>query len=859
LQNEAAGEDAGRQHPLAVALRAAFSRHRDAVLQAPTGAGKSTLVPLALLQEDFVDGRKILMLEPRRLAARAVAARMASLLGERVGDTVGYRMRLDTRVSRATRIEVVTEGVLTRLLQEDPALEQVACLIFDEYHERSLAADLGLAFALDARRELGAAFRVLIMSATLDGERVATLLGDAEVVSVPGRAFPVELRYLGRALPLLPGGADSPERAVSSAVRRALSESAGDVLVFLPGAGEIRRVEALLLEAGWPPQIKLLPLYGDMSAAAQDAVLAPAAAGSRKVVLATNIAETSLTIPGVTAVVDSGLVRRSHFDPATGMSRLEVTRISRAASEQRTGRAGRVAPGICYRLWSEGAHASLAPATTPEILEADLAPLALELARWGADDAARLQWLDAPPAAALQQARELLSRLGALNAQGRMTTLGHDMARLPVHPRLAHMLLAARSLDAVELASQLAALLSERDVLRRSAGRAQQDPDIRSRLELLRGEFKGESGDRNLLERVQRVAQALAAAARAMPGAQRVSRKPTTKPELAGALLALAFPDRIGQRREGSEGRYLLSNGRGAAFAGTVSLAREEFIVAVELDDREREARIDLAAPLTRALLEQLFAEHIVTEARFGWEARSGAVLARQVRRLDALLLEDAQQPAAGDERAIAAMLEGVRQLGIQALPWDADSRALQARMEFVRTLQRRELADWPASDDTALTAALEQWLAPYLSGITRREHLVRVPLADALRGRLSASQQRALEALAPRELVVPSGSHIRIDYVDANAPCISVRLQEVFGLMETPRIADGAVPVTLKLLSPAQRPVQITRDLAGFWRSSYLAVRKDMRGRYPKHHWPDNPLQAMPTRGARRRSGKPT
>jgi ATP-dependent helicase HrpB len=864
LQNEAPGDGAGREHPLALALRAAFGRHRDAVLQAPTGAGKSTLVPLALLQEDFVDGRKILMLEPRRLAARAVAARMASLLGERVGDTVGYRMRLDTRVSRATRIEVVTEGVLTRLLQEDPALEQVACLIFDEYHERSLAADLGLAFALDARRELGASFRVLIMSATLDGERVATLLGDAEVVSVPGRAYPVQLRYLGRALPLLPpvrgatfAGTESPERLVASAVRLALDESSGDVLVFLPGAGEIRRVETLLLEARLPADVTLMPLYGDMSAASQDAVLAPAAAGGRKVVLATNIAETSLTIPGVTAVVDSGLVRRSHFDPATGMSRLEVSRISRAASEQRAGRAGRVAPGICYRLWSEGAHASLASATTPEILEADLAPLALELARWGAHDAARLQWLDAPPAAALQQARELLLRLDALNAQGRMTAAGRDMARLPVHPRLAHMLLAAGSLDAVDLAAQLAALLSERDVLRSGAGQGQRDPDIRSRLDLLRGALGAEGGDRHLLERVQSGARALAAAARALPGAPRTSRKPVAATELAGALLALAFPDRIGQRREGSDGRYLLANGRGAAFAGTVSLAREEFIVAVQLDDREREARIDLAAPLSRALLEQLFEAHIITEDRFGWEIRSGAVLARRLRRLDALVLEDQLRPTADDERAVAAMLDGVRQCGIEALPWDADSRGLQARMEFVRSLQRRDLVDWPASDDAALTASLAQWLAPYLGGITRREQLARVPLAEALRGRLGGAQQRALETLAPRELVVPSGSHIRIDYADANAPCVSVRLQEVFGLIETPRIADGAVPVTFKLLSPAQCPVQITRDLAGFWRSSYVEVRKDMRGRYPRHHWPDDPLQAAPSRGAKRRPDK--
>ena len=828
MQNEPTAVGAGGAHPLAVALRAAFGRHRDAVLQAPTGAGKSTLVPLALLHEKFVHGRKILMLEPRRLAARAVAARMASLLGERIGDTVGYRMRLDTRVSRATRIEVVTEGVLTRLLQEDPALEQVACLIFDEYHERSLAADLGLALALDARRELGAAFRVLVMSATLDGERVAALLGDAEVVSVPGRAFPVQLQYLGRGLPLLPGAAaDSIERAVVSGVRRALDESTGDVLVFLPGAGEIRRVEALLRAAQFPASVQVLALYGDMGAAAQDAVLAPAAAGSRKVVLATNIAETSLTIPGVTAVVDSGLVRRSHFDPATGMSRLEVSRISRAASEQRAGRAGRVAPGICYRLWSEGAHAGLAAATTPEILEADLAPLALELARWGTEDAAQLQWLDAPPAATLQQARELLLRLDALNAQGRLTAAGRDMARLPVHPRLAHMLLVARGLDAVELAAQLAALLSERDVLRRGMGGATHDPDIRSRLELLRGELPADDANSNLLERVRRAARTLAGAARALPGAAAATRKRAPPTELAGALLALAFPDRIGQRRE--------------------------------LDDREREARIDLAAPLTRGLLEQIFAAHIVTEERFGWEDRSAAVIARRVRRFDALLLEDAARPAADDERAVAAMLEGVTQLGLEALPWDAHSRDLQARMQFVLGLHRDNLGDWPASDDAALAVDLAQWLGPYLVGITRREQLARVPLAEALLGRLSATQQRSLETLAPRTLAVPSGSHIRIDYTDASAPCISVRLQEVFGLIETPRVGGGAVPVTFKLLSPAQRPVQITRDLAGFWRSSYLEVRKDMRGRYPKHHWPDDPLQAQPTRGARRKPGKPT
>ncbi|MGH8232060.1 MAG: ATP-dependent helicase HrpB, partial [Steroidobacteraceae bacterium] len=617
MPNEPAALEQARQHPLAVALHAALSSHRDAVLQAPPGAGKSTLIPLALLHSELLGGRNIVMLEPRRLAARAIAARMAYLLGQSVGETVGYRMRLDTRVSRATRIEVVTEGVLTRMLQEDPALERIACLIFDEYHERSLAADLGLAFALDARRELGATFRILVMSATLAGERVAALLGNAAVVDVPGRVFPIELRYLGRGPPLLPAarsagaraGEESIERLAAAAVRRALTESAGDVLVFLPGQREIRRLESMLNAAEVPSGVRVMCLYGDLPGAAQDAVLAPSAAGERKIVLATNIAETSVTIPGVTAVVDAGLVRRAHFDPTTGMSRLEVARISRAASEQRAGRAGRVAPGICYRLWSEGAQATLTPATPAEIVEADLAPLALELARWGSDDAARLSWLDLPPAASLQQARDLLLRLEALNAHGRLTTLGRDMARLPVHPRLAHMLLAARALDAVALAAQLAALLSDREVLRRAVGVAH-DPDIRSRVELLRAERLADSVadgiDRNALERVRRAAKALQGALLALPGAAHPPRRSAARPDLTGGLLALAYPDRIGQRRAGGDGRFLLANGRGAVFAGQPSLAREEFIVALELDDREREARIELAAPLTRALLEQL-------------------------------------------------------------------------------------------------------------------------------------------------------------------------------------------------------------------------------------------------------------
>jgi ATP-dependent helicase HrpB len=842
-----------REHPVAAALCAALSAHRDAVLAAPTGTGKSTIVPLALLGEAWRGDGRILMLEPRRLAARAVAARMASLLGQEIGQTVGYRMRLDTRVSRATRIEVVTEGVLTRMLQEDPALEGVACVIFDEFHERSLQADLGLALSLDARRQLGAAFRLIIMSATLAGERVVELLGNAALVEVPAQAFPVTLHYLGRAAPLLPGsgadGAHDARRLVESSTRaalRALDESAGDVLVFLPGTGEIARVDTALSQAALPPKVRVLALHGQMKGAAQDTVLADTVAGVRKIVLATNIAETSLTIPGVTAVVDSGLARRSIFDPVSGMNRLALERISRAASEQRRGRAGRIAPGVCYRLWSEGAQGSLAAATTPEILEADLAPLALELARWGDSDAARLDWLDTPPAPMLDQARTLLARLGALDSARGLTSLGRAMARLSVHPRLGAMLLAAREAGprALTLAARLAALLSERDLLR--SGDRTADPDLRTRVELL--DAPGGLGlERAALERVQRTARSLEAAVHTARGTH------GSHQEDAGSLLAHAFPDRIGQRREGAQGRYLLANGRGAAFAHANSLARAPFIVAAALDDREREARIDLAVPVSREALERVFAERIVTQESCGWDARAGAVLWRRERRLEALVLEQQTRPPPDSADTVSAMLDGVRELGLAALPWDRDSRTLQARMQFVRALARNDLHDWPTSEDAALAADLERWLSGWLPGVTRREHLARVPLVEALSARLSSAQQRALETLAPRELVVPTGSHVRIDYLDDNAPCVSVRLQEVFGLTATPRIGGGAVAVTFKLLSPAQRPLQITRDLDGFWRSSYAAVRKEMRGRYPRHAWPENPLEAAPTRGTGR------
>ncbi|HZT55956.1 MAG TPA: ATP-dependent helicase HrpB, partial [Burkholderiaceae bacterium] len=593
-------------------LRAAFAAHRDVVLRAPPGAGKSTLVPLALLAEPWLLGRKILLLEPRRVAARAVARRMAYLRGEQVGDTVGYRMRLDTRVSGRTRIEVITEGVLTRMLQSDPELAGVGCVIFDEFHERSLQADLALALCLDARKTLDGDFRILAMSATLDGARVAALLGGAPVVDVPGREFEVGVIYCGRGAPLLPGGTEPPERALGRTVRRALEECSGDLLVFLPGAGEIRRLQAQLGDLTGP-RLQVLPMYGELDAREQDAALSEAPAGVRRIVLATNIAETSVTIPGVTAVVDSGLARRARFDPVTGMSRLELGRISRAAADQRAGRAGRTAPGRCYRLWSEGAHVGLAAFTPPEVSEADLAPLALELAQWGSVDASRLTWLEPPPAPMLAQARELLRRLEALDEHDAITPLGREMASLPLHPRLAHMLLAARRWSAVPLAADLAALLSERDLLRRDG--AERDPDLRTRLEILRRESTAAAADPGVLQRVRRsAAQFVQLAASAGASARRVGgglrteagQRTETVPCSAGMLVAMAFPDRIAKRRGDGAGRFLLANGRGAAFPRPAGLAGQEFLVCVELDDRDREARIDLAIPLEREELEEL-------------------------------------------------------------------------------------------------------------------------------------------------------------------------------------------------------------------------------------------------------------
>jgi len=825
------------------ALTDALATHTCVLLQAPPGAGKSTIVPLTMLDASWRDGKKILMLEPRRIAARAVAARMAQLLGESVGKTVGYRTRLDTRVGRDTRIEVVTEGILTRMLQEDSELPGVACVIFDEFHERSLNADLGLALSIESQRNLREDLRLLVMSATLDLMPLAQLLNDAPIISAEGRSYGVATHYVPRRADL------HLELQMAQVVRRALEEHEGDILCFLPGAAEIGRVQRALDTAGLARGINILPLYGELAGAAQDAALAPAAPGQRKVVLATTIAETSLTIEGIRVVVDAGLRRYAEFDPATGMSHLVTAKVSQAAADQRRGRAGRLSSGVCYRLWSEGTQASLAPHSAPEITHADLAPLALELACWGAADAAALCWLDPPPAAPLAQARDLLEQLDAIDGAARITPHGRALAAAGAHPRLAHMLVSSRALEAPRLASDLAAILSERDILRSTAG--SRDVDLRLRVGALRGDVRalppGIDVDHRALTQARRNS---AEWQRDFAPGIRENADPHDD---TGILLALAYPDRIGRAR-GEGGRYVLANGRGARFAEPQALAKSEFIVAAELDGSEREARIFLAAPLQLTDIERLFGAHIVERAEIVWDDREQMIHARRLRRLGELVLQSTEIRDADPDAMLQAALTGLGSLGIGALPWTKELRQWQARVGLMLKHAVPAPEPWPDLGDGALAATLNDWAPPWIAGLTRRDHFARMDLANALRSRLSYAQNSLLEREAPTHFVVPSGSRIPIDYLDGDVPTLSVRLQEMFGMSATPSVAAGRLPLLLKLLSPAGRPVQITRDLVSFWNRGYHDVKKDLKGRYPKHFWPDDPYTAAPTRRARPR-----
>jgi ATP-dependent helicase HrpB len=817
--------------PVLPALRQALTAAGVAVLQAPPGAGKTTRVPLALLDEAWLAGRRIVMLEPRRLAARAAARRMADTLGETPGGTVGYRIRHETRVGPRTRIEVVTEGVLTRLLQSDPALEAFGLVIFDEFHERSIHADLGLALTLQSRTLLREDLRVLVMSATLDGAPVALLLGGAPIVTSEGRSHRVETRHR-------PSRAGTRvEAAVAAAVREALAADAGDILAFLPGAGEIRRTEAMLGDV--PADV--VPLHGSLPQALQDRALGPSVPDRRKVVLATSIAETSLTIDGVRVVVDGGLSRVPRYSPRSGMTRLATVRVSRASADQRRGRAGRQAPGTCYRLWNAHEEPTLLPQGVPEILETDLAPLALELATAGIADPDELAWLDPPPAAALAEARGLLSQLGALDPVGRITPHGRRLTRFALHPRLAHMVVRARELGAGEAACELAALLSERDMVRRQEGQA--DADMGLRLDLLRGVVVRSDVDRDTLRRVR------AETRHCREATERGAPRGGGAALSTGALLAFAYPDRIGQRRPGESGRYLLRNGQGATLEPQ-ALAREEYLVAAELDGQARESRIFLAAPITIEEIETHFANDLVREDVLGWDGAARAVTGRRRRRLGAIVLQDGPLPDPDPAAVARAMMEGVRREGVEHLPWTEPARRVRARLGFLHAIDAR----WPDVSTEALTRDLDDWLAPRLAGARRWDQLERLDLGELLLDRLPWEFRAALEDWAPTHVEVPSGSRVPVDYSDPAAPVLAVRLQELFGLTETPAVARGRVPLTLHLLSPARRPVQVTRDLAGFWRTTYFEVRKDLKGRYPRHHWPDDPLRAEPTRHAKRR-----
>lgn len=856
-------------------LTAALRASNAAVLVAPPGAGKTTRVPLVLANEPWAEQRRILVPEPRRLAARAAAERMAKTLGEHVGDTVGLRVRFGSKVSRRTRIEIVTEGVFTRLILDDPMLDGIVAVLFDEFHERSLDADLGLALARDVQQGLREDLRLLVMSATIDGARVAGLLGQATVIAAEGRAFPVETRYLGRdTRPIEPQVAD--------AIGRAARAEPGSLLAFLPGAAEIRRTQALL-EGRLDPACDVVPLYGALAGDEQDRAIAPATRGRRKVVLATSIAETSITIDGVRIVIDSGLARVPRYEPDVGVTRLETVRVSRAAADQRRGRAGRTEPGICYRLWDEPQTAALEAYSRPEILAADLSGFALDLAAWGAAPE-KLAFLDPPPRPALNEAKTLLVELGALDADGLITAEGQRLRQLPLPPRLARMVVDAAAEGATLLAAEIAALIGER-------GLGGNDIDLRHRLDIFRRDRSARGRDaramaRRWAETVEAMSSQLSqsdpfplggegrktgrevtregrgAHMRSTPPAQNLPT-PTPSPspqgggevqaqtaELSvGVLLALAYPERIAKNRGGAEGAFLLANGRGAQVDAASPLARASFLAVAALAGGAAAGRILLAAPITSAEIDARFAERIGTREEISFDPATASLRARRQRRLGVISLSEQPMPAAANEAAARLLAEGIARLGTDRLPW---SKALRQWRDRVSFLRQAEGAEWPDLSNATLAADAD-WLAALFAGKTSLAELSADAFAAALKARLPYPLQRRLDAEAPTHFAAPTGTHVPIDYEADGGPKIAIRVQELFGLDRHPAIAGGKIPLLIELLSPAHRPVQTTRDLPRFWRGSYAAVRTEMRGRYPKHPWPDDPLAAAPTRRAKR------
>jgi ATP-dependent helicase HrpB len=828
------------------ALRSALAEHSSAVLVAPPGAGKTTRAPLALLDEPWAEDKRLILLEPRRIAARAAAARMAATLGEKVGQTIGLRVRLTSLVSKRTRIEVVTEGVFTRMILDDPLLEGVAAVLFDEFHERSLDADLGLAFALDAQQGLREDLRLLVMSATLDGARVRALLGDAPLIESQGRAFPVATHYVGR----------DPSARIDDQVARvtldALNNESGSILVFLPGQGEIRRVAQTLQARVKRPDVDIAPLYGAMDARAQDLAIAPASGGRRKIVLATSIAETSLTIEGVRVVIDSGLMRVPVYEADVGLTRLETVRVSRANADQRRGRAGRTEPGICYRLWEEAANGGLQPYAAPEILSADLSGLTLDCALWGVGDPLTLVFLDPPPRAALKEARALLTEIGAIDGDGRITEEGRAIASLSLPPRLARMVVDAARAGEGGIASEIAVVLTER-------GLGGDTVDLAARVEAFRRDRSQRGDDARRLARGLMTRAEAALTPNPSPDRRGEQRAPLPQGEggrrsrsdegLAGPLLASAFPDRIAIAR-GKRGEFLMVNGRAASLEAHDPLAGEPFLAIGEIAGRAASARILVAAALTLDDIERIAGGSIETADELTFDRASGSLRSRRRRRLGALIL--AEQPLAvpQDEAAALALARGVLSLGLARLPW---TNALKQRRDRVLFLRRAGGDAWPDMSDEAL-AADPGWLAPFLLGKAKLDEIGADDLASALDAALPWDLARRLNEEAPTHFQAPTGNAAPIDYEAEGGPSIALRVQELFGLNEHPALAGGRIPLTLHLLSPAHRPIQITRDLPGFWRGSWAAVRSDLRGRYPRHFWPEDPAAAAPTARAKPR-----
>ncbi|MDD5065950.1 MAG: ATP-dependent helicase HrpB [bacterium] len=821
-------------------LLKALGRSNCAVLQAPPGAGKTTALPLCFLNAEWLKGRKIIMLEPRRIAARSAAGRLAWHLREQVAGTIGFRTRLETKVSRETRLEVVTEAILTRIIQNDPGLEEYGMVIFDEFHERSIPSDLGLAFTLDSQRTIRNDLRILIMSATIEAEAISRKL-HAPVFISRGRSYPVEILY--SPVPEKTRLEDHLVRQILSG----LSRYQASMLVFLPGSNEIKRCAALLEQQMNRPDTEVFPLYGDLPADRQDAAIQPALPGKRKIVLATSIAETSLTIDGVNIVIDSGLSRIPRYDPSSGFTRLETVPVTQDSAGQRSGRAGRTGPGICIRLWEQSVQSTLLISRIPEILSSDLSNLWLELAGWGAKDPAELFWLDQPLSSAISEAQELLLELEALDKKGGITEHGKKMLSFHSHPRLSHMMIKAKETGLARLACILASILNEQDIFR--FGDKTRNSDISLRLDILLGTRSAAadshidwSGCRRVMDQAQRWQEML--------GTASGGREKWNDDDI-GPVLAFAYPDRIGMRRLESKRHYLLSNGRGAFFQEKDPFLLTEYIVAANLDGKGADARILLAGHLDPKKLNEYFKDEIGTVSFIQWDERTESVLAKKQVKLFQLVLEESTLHEPDQELVKKAVIKGIQSLGADVLPWEKGTRAWQDRVLFLHGLENGK---WPDVSDESLLASLANWLGPYLTGIRRRQDFRNIRLRDALASMLDHRQKQELEKSAPETIQVPSHSRIRLDYSDHKKPALAVRIQEVFGLKATPKVANGRVAVVMHLLSPANRPIQVTQDLESFWKNTYSQVRKELRGEYPKHYWPEDPSQAIATRRVRPR-----